>query len=345
MDAPLPSIAPEWLFEPTTAQAAAHNVDMDVKYDVPPVPSHLPASPPLTPPTSAAEVAEDNEEKTNFLSGYPEPYRILIQEAAAFDASILDAKDHEHELVRLQADSWEPGFDGRTLPSLECYPVYPWRYTLKASAFHCPQTQNEGPFLGKVDKQKFNKQMSDLWNHNPDVWEALLGIMLQEGVTVENLLMRHRRGEDILLNQTWILDRERFDNIRFTQRTNTPLPKGCSAEFHKAPDGKAELLAEALHELKTRPETALAFRSAICQWLISPSRERKFREILRKAGWRPHSEISFLHDLIVDMYTNEKSVMYPLKTSVGEYLQKRYPRFFSATIQSEKLPFDLNDMD
>ena len=40
----------------------------------------------------------------------------------------LDAKDHEHELVRLQANSWEPRFDGRTLTSLESYPAYPWRY-------------------------------------------------------------------------------------------------------------------------------------------------------------------------------------------------------------------------
>src|ERR1700744_5701379 len=97
------------------------------------------------------------------------------------------------EFQKLENKSWQDDFDGRTLNSLANYPSYPWRYVLKpASSFPCPIPGGPLPRLETSRREEVRMRYTNLWKEQPEVWESLLGTMLQEGVTIDNLLLNHQ---------------------------------------------------------------------------------------------------------------------------------------------------------
>jgi hypothetical protein len=275
----------------------------------------------------------------------PKEYVVIIEEARAFDVNQL--KEPGTHFKQMMKASWQPDFNGNQLNSLANYPSHPWRFKLDPkSNFLSPIAGCPIPRLDTSRQKEVREHYMTLWKKYPEVWEALLGTMLQEGVTPDNLLLNHSDKAAVLDHQAWVIDHSRFDDIQFSQRQGLPLPPDRSREFHSAPHGRGDMVKryyDEIHRLATQPvEVAYALRTLISVWLgRNDERYRIFRRIVRKAGWCRRGEPQLLRNFIVDVFRGPNAPLAELRNDVEFYVTTRYPRFFATTVMEEGISYDL----
>ncbi len=279
--------------------------------------------------------------------------RPFVQEAIEHDSNALE--QHDQEYLDLQSDSWVDDFKGKVLTSLTEYPSYPWRYELQATpSFLCAKKGAAIAGLGQIQRDATRQRYVNLWTHHPDVWEALLGTMLQEGVTPQNLLLAHDDPDEVLDDEQWCIDLSRFDEIQYCQRAGRSLPADISSEFHEAPEAqnKARMYHDEIRFLKTSSlEVQKAFRLVVSVWLGKSKgggeRYETFRNIVRKAGWVPANEdrVHFLTNFIVQTFDDDDdSELAPFRPQINDWLIERCPRFFTDTVVEQNISYDTNDL-
>ncbi|KIW97040.1 uncharacterized protein Z519_02432 [Cladophialophora bantiana CBS 173.52] len=212
----------------------------------------------------------------------PEPLRRSVDPASFTSSKLPQKADSANKVSPLynaepaastKPKSAEPRLKKKVV-SLKYVPERYHRFLEEAMDF---STQQEKPLLpnGEFDTlascrlgQKRNKEerkrFSETRKNHPNVWEAIIGTMLQEGVGIDNMLLCHE-GQDedgntidlrpqVLDNQNWCADNWRFDNLSWYTLQDALLPPDCSREIHKAPKGDERLFHETIGYLKSHPE-------------------------------------------------------------------------------------------
>lgn len=278
------------------------------------------------------EQTEDEEEDEN--DGLPASFHSFLEQARAFE-NILPPPTTESfkEMEKMARNKLSMNF----LNSLDEYPAAPWRYELKP----IPDFPSDSgvPILGAARNKELRQRYSKLWRNEPRVWEAVIGTMLQAGVTIENMLPGDDNADlrKEVLRGEWVIDNRRFDDLGWYQRMRGQVPADCSPDFHKAPAGKERLFHEEIHYVKTHPEIRSALRTMICEWLKTPENQKSFRTIFRKAGYceKDDHEIErwFIHYYFGEKEeddTRPRSLQ--IKRLLEHYYTTRYPRFYHRTL-------------
>lgn len=327
---------PKWDFAP--------RVDFPFAFLLPRLGEAAPLQPqPEQQPVGTAPLPSQQEQQVTVDDSVPQKYQGLNAEAEAFFAKKMgrfpqywyDARDKNNK---------KDDTEKVTVSSFTHYPSYPHNVNVK-SPFHCPDPSNpeeEHPQsrpLGAKRMKEERERFSKVQKEEPEVWENILGVMLQEGVTIDNLLLCHDNKAEVLENQKWEVDYFRFDNLAAQAMMSQPLEPGTSKEFHKAPADKARLFNETLLYLKNHGELCYLFRIIVSVWLKNPENQEKFRRIARKAGWIPWKEREEKHKFIFELFDDADNEAAPKEvlTLIKSYMAIRYPRFFHATVEEEEL--------
>lgn len=240
-----------------------------------------------------------------------------------------------------------------TIRSVTQYASFPPQLKVTPQ-FHSPDpTKRDGEFntrascrLGHDRNVEERKRFSTIQKDCPEVWHALIGTMLQEGVSIDSMLIEHETRDQngnvvdlrpqVLKNQKWVADNWRFDQLRWHSVQGTQLPASCSADFHKAPKSHERLYNETLTYMKQHPEICYLFRTLVSLWLNKEENQEIFRGIVRKAGWVPEKQHKVKRDYVKWVMTEAPG---DISNLCSQYLAERYYRFFSATC--EELQIDV----
>ncbi|KAJ9612177.1 hypothetical protein H2200_003774 [Cladophialophora chaetospira] len=296
--------------------------------------------------TQAGNNGNTNADYIAAASAARPEYRELLEEVGKFNPAAMKAEGALYE--KLKHDCFEPRFDGRSLNSLTDFSSHPCRYVMKPTPnFPCLFPNDKPKFLGSTTRQALVNRYLKLWKKNRDVWIALLGTMLQEGVSPESLLMDYKEKAEVLEHKEWVHDLSRFDNLHYCRREGIPPSPGLG-EFHKAPEGQAKDYYDEIHYLKSKEEAVhRCFRLLVSAWLERDGNNvEAFRNLARKAGWTPRDDyrVVLLRNFIIDTFKNRLVELAPIGAQAQEYLSARFPRFLAATLAEEGMDEALSSL-
>jgi hypothetical protein len=204
--------------------------------------------------------------------------------------------------------------------------------------FHCPdpaKTQlryntKASCFLGEKKNREVRERFRNLQQEDQEVWQALIGKMLQEGVSIDNMLINCDDKEKVLGGQRWVFDNWRIDQLQwcFTQKTSPPA--NVDAEFHGVPQNIRKF-HETVMFVKRSPEICYALRTLIAQWLTREENVAIFQQIARKAGWCPEEEHRQQRQFVRWFMGGECPEH--IKTGCESVWKQRFPRFFRACME------------
>ncbi|OAP57049.1 hypothetical protein AYL99_09162 [Fonsecaea erecta] len=306
-----------------------------------------------TEPVSAESAVE---KKTMSLGHVPDQYRGLLEEAVNFSADQQKPWPDWWNTIALGDNEGEEGKGKCVVRSFEQYAAWPPSFKVQPQ-FHCPDSSNPtGEFntpascrLGLKRNTEERKRFSEIRKNHPEVWEAIIGTMLQEGVSIDSMLLCHEKKDEggntvdlrpqVLDHQQWCVDNWRFDGLSWHTVQGAPLAPDCSAEFHKAPKGDERLFQETIGYIKSHPEICYAFRILVSEWLKVEANQATFRWIARKAGWCPVAEHQLQRDFIKWVFADADATPREIFEVVEKHFPDRYPRFFAATIEEEGIDY------
>ena len=303
-----------------------------------PLPAPLPAQP------EQQTVANESNGLVSPV-GVPQQYQPFVQACKEFAAEKLKpCQAHYVQARKHNNDPVTTAKQRQTVSSLSDYSNWPANVQVKAS-FYCPDPSNpeddfpETTYLGPKRRKEEMKRFTNLQKNDPEVWEGVLGKMLQEGVTIDNLLLSHGKQAEVLQNQKWCVDNWRMDQIyaKNGMGLNIVLKEDCE-KFHKAPEGKARLFYETVGYIKNHPEICYLFRITVSEWLKHEKNQETFRKIACKAGWCPRNEHQLLRDFIVYIFEHQ-SCSDEIYDIVEYCIPVLFPRFFQATIDEEEIDY------
>lgn len=171
---------------------------------------------------------------------------------------------------------------------------------------------------------------SAIREEHPEVWEAIIGTMLQEGVTLDNILMCHRNADTVLQHQDWEQDHLRLDQLWWHKTRNLPVPSDFSEEFHVVPSKKAQIFNATLDHIKRSPEICYLLRTLVSEWLNHEKNHEVFRRIARKAGWVPSTQYQFQKDFVRWFV---KEAPQKIREGCEAVYSTRFPRFYKSILK------------
>ncbi|EXJ72100.1 uncharacterized protein A1O5_04604 [Cladophialophora psammophila CBS 110553] len=290
------------------------------------------------------------------LKYVPKRYHSFLEEAMDFSTQQEKPPPEWWKTIALTDSEKEKGYETYVVRSFEQYAAWPPHLQIQPQ-FHCPDPRNpKGESntaascqLGQKRNKEERKRFSEIRKNHPNVWEAIIGTMLQEGVGIDNMLLCHE-GQDedgntidlrpqVLDNQKWCVDNWRLDNLSWHIMQDSPLPPDCSRQFHKAPKGDERLFHETIGYLKSHPEICYVFRILVSEWLKAEANQATFRRIARKAGWCPYAEHQLQREFIEWVFADADATPDEIFDLVERHFPTRYPRFFAATIEEEGIDY------
>ncbi|KIW27101.1 uncharacterized protein PV07_06876 [Cladophialophora immunda] len=307
-------------------------------------------------PTESKAAESPVKTKTVSLSHVPEQYRGFLEEAVAFSAEQKKPPPEWWKSIALNNSEREKKYMKCEVRSVEQYAAWPPHLQVQPQ-FHCPDPKSsKGEFntpascrLGLKRNKEERQRFSEIRKNHPEVWEAIIGTMLQEGVSIDSMLLCHEAKDEngntidlrpqVLDNQKWCVDNWRFDSLSWHTMQDAPLPSNCSPEFHKAPKGDERLFHETIGYLKSHPEICYVFRILVSEWLKVEANKAAFRRIARKAGWCPAAEHQLQRDFVKWVFADADATSREIFELVESHFPDRYPRFFAATIEEEGIDY------
>ncbi|KIW75815.1 hypothetical protein Z517_10559 [Fonsecaea pedrosoi CBS 271.37] len=291
--------------------------------------------------------------KTVSFEHVPIQYHGLVEEAIDFSVDQMRPPPEWWKSTTLKGNDGDKGHGKCVIRSFEQYAAWPPHLQVQPQ-FHCPDPQNpKGEFntpascrLGLKRNREERKRFSEIRKNHPEVWEAIIGTMLQEGVSIDSMLLCHEAQDEkgntidlrpqVLDNQKWCVDEWRFDNLSWHSMQDAALPLDCSQEFHKAPTGDERVFQETIAYLKVHPEICYVFRILVSEWLKVEANQVAFRGVARKAGWCPAAEHQLQREFIEWVFANASGTAKEIFSLVEKHFSNRYPRFFAAAIKEKE---------
>ncbi|KIX98086.1 uncharacterized protein Z520_06166 [Fonsecaea multimorphosa CBS 102226] len=307
-------------------------------------------------PTESKLAESPAETETGPLQDVPNQYRGFLEEAMNFSAEQMKPPPEWWKRIAVNDEDAKKGNKEYVVRSFTQYASWP-SFLQVQPQFHCPDPKNpEGAFntpascrLSRRREKEERERFSDIRKDHPEVWEAIIGTMLQEGVSIDNMLLCHEGKDEkgnnidlrpqVLDNQKWCVDNWRFDNLAWHTMQGAPLAPDCSPNFHKAPKRGERSFHETIAYLKSHPESCYLFRILVSEWLESEWNQATFRMIARKAGWCPVAEHQLQRDFIKWVFADADATPMEIFGPVEKCFPERYPRFFAATIEEEGIDY------